>query len=803
MKKLKLLIVFSLSVFFADAQFVLSGKIADSSGELLAGAAVQLKSKDIKLGTIANTKGVYEFTDIKKGDYIVSVSFLGFQTISKNISITQTTTINFKLPESSYMAEEVIVSSTRASDKTPVTFSIVKKGELEKNNLGQDLPLMLSMEPSIVTTTDAGAGVGYTGLRIRGSNIQRINVTVNGIPLNDPESHGVFFVNMPDFTSSLNSVQVQRGVGTSTNGGGAFGATINMQTDNVETKAFGEVNSSVGAFNTLKNNVRFGTGMLKGKWAFEGRLSKITSDGYIDRASSDLKSFFVQGGYYTDNTTVKAVIFSGKEKTYQAWWGVDQWTIDNLGRTFNWAGVIYNKYGSMRFYDNQTDNYQQDHYQLHISQKLLSNLRFNAALHYTYGRGYYEEYNQNEDLNNYPIGYQYFGYDSVSNGSGGYNYFYHDTIKTSDIITRRWLDNDFYGATYSFDYINKNLNIVFGGAVNKYANARHFGEIIWAQFTGNTNICDTYYDNTSNKFDLNNYLKVNYQVLPSLNIFGDLQMRMVDYTASGIDKGGAIINIDKNYTFFNPKFGLTYSLAVVGDIYSSFAIANREPVRTDFIDAPDDVTPEPEKLNDIEFGIRKKDKSYFYTANLFYMKYKNQLVLTGELNDVGAPIRANVGESYNMGVELDGGIKPINWFALRANLALSASNTDYKEENNNNEIINYNNVQLSLTPQTVGGAQLSFYPVKNAEIGVVYRYISKQYLDLTQNNSRILDAYTFTNINLAYSFYPEFMQEIKFTLLVNNVFNQLYASNGYMWGSTPYYYPQAGINFLTGVKLRF
>jgi len=801
MKKLKLVIVFSLLAVIANAQFVLSGKVTDNTGETLSGAAVQLK--DSRLGTITDANGEYKISGIKKGENTIVVSFLGYKTVSKIILISQNTTLNFVLEESPFMAEEVIVSGTRASDKTPVTYTIVKKEELEQNNLGQDLPLMLSMEPSVVTTTDAGAGVGYTGLRIRGSNIQRINVTVNGIPLNDPESHGVFFVNMPDFTSSLNSVQVQRGVGTSTNGGGAFGATINMETNSIETKAFAEINSSAGSFNTFKNNVRFGTGLLKGKWAFEGRLSKITSDGYIDRASSDLKSFFVQGGYYTDKTTVKAVIFSGKEKTYQAWWGVDQWTMDNLGRTFNWAGVIFNDDGSMRFYDNQTDNYQQDHYQLHLSQKLLPDLRFNAALHYTYGRGYYEEYNQGENLADYPIGYQYFGYDSVANGTGGYNYFYHDTIKTSDIITRRWLDNDFYGATYSLDYSKNKINIIFGGAINKYANARHFGEIIWSQFTGNTNMGDTYYDNTSDKFDFNNYLKLNYQVLPNFNLFGDLQVRMVDYTASGIDKGGAVINIDKNYTFFNPKFGFTYNHHIIGDIYGSFAIANREPIRTDFLDAPGGVTPEPEKLNDIELGVRKKDKLYFYNANFYYMQYKNQLVLTGELNDVGAPIRANVGESYNMGVELDGGAKPLNWLAFRANLALSTSNTDYKEQGENNQIIVYNHVQLSFTPQAVGGVQLNFYPVKNSEISITQRYVSKQYLDLTENNDRVLDAYNFTNINLSYSFYPAFMNEIKLTLLVNNVFNQLYSSNGYMWGSTPYYYPQAGINLLAGVKLRF
>lgn len=784
----------------AQAQHTLSGTVTNKDGEALIGASVQFKN--LQLGTITNEMGEFEIRQVSSGNYTIKVSYLGYEPTEKQVSIDGNKTIDFTLKATSFMAEEVIVESTRANEKTPVTFSVVEKEALESKNMGQDLPYMLSMEPSLVTTSDAGAGVGYTGLWIRGSNIQRINVTVNGIPLNDPESHGVFWVNMPDFTSSVNSAQIQRGVGTSTNGGGAFGATINLETNTVKKEAFAEVNSSAGSFNTFKNNVRFGTGLIKGKWAFEGRLSKISSDGYIDRASSDLKSFFVQGGYYTNNTTIKAVAFSGKEETYQAWWGVDEETMESLGRTYNWAGYIYEDDGTERFYDNQVDNYQQDHYQLHISQKVLPNLTFNGALHYTYGRGYYEEYYQNENMVDFGLNNLYFGFDSTQN-NGAYNFFYHDTVNQSDMIVRRWLDNHFYGGTYALDYNMGKLNFNFGGAYNKYADAKHFGEIIWAEYASNSQIRDKFYDNVSNKTDFNNYLKINYSPIKGLNFFVDAQLRNVIYTGQGTDKGGTLIDIDENYTFFNPKVGISYQIKDMGMVYGSLAISNREPIRTDFTDAPSGITPEPEKLTDIELGFRNRTKNNFYNANFYYMKYTNQLVLTGEINDVGSPIRSNVGESYRMGLELDGGVKPFDWAQLRANMALSTTNTDYRAQISDTEFDLFNDVQISFSPQVIGGIEAQFHPIKDATITWTTRYVSKQYLDLTENEDRTLDAYNFSNLSLAYSVFPQQMKELQFSLLINNMFNQLYSSNGYMWGTTPYYYPQAGINVLGGVKLKF
>ncbi len=790
------LMCFSISIY---SQHKISGTLTDKDGKPLVGANVIIK--ELKVGATSDKAGTYTINNIEEGNYTLKVSFIGFEEINQSIAVKKNLELSFSLEDAVITGEEIIVKSTRAGISTPTTYSEVGKEAIESKNLGQDMPYLLGMEPSLVTTSDAGAGIGYTGLWIRGSNIQRINVTVNGVPINDAESHGVFWVNMPDFASSIESAQVQRGVGTSTNGGGAFGATINLETNLVEEEAFGEINSSFGSFNTLKNNARFGTGLIKNKWAFEGRLSKVSTDGYIDRASSDLSSYFVQGGYYTDKTTVKAVVFSGREKTYQAWYGVDQWTMDNYGRSFNWAGVIYNEDGSMRYYDNQTDNYQQDHYQLHWSQKLNNKLSFNTALHYTYGRGYYEEYKQGEELGGYPIGIQYFGLDSTLVGSN-YTPFYHDTIQSADLIVRRWLDNHFYGATFALNYTTNKLNMSVGGALNKYANARHFGEIIWAQYAGSTSYGDKYYDNKANKTDFNIYTKADYKVSNQFGLFVDIQLRNILYKAEGADKGGATIGINESYAFFNPKAGVTYNLSMLGQVYASVAVANREPIRTDFLDAPEGIKPEPEQLIDYEIGLRRRNNNGFYSFNFYYMKYKNQLVLTGEINDVGSPIRANVGESYRAGIELDGGYQPLSWFRFRANATFSTTSTDYKQLVDS-AIVNFDNVQISFSPQVVAGIELTLLPFKNFDVSAIGRQVSRQYLDLTENNAHSLDPYTTLNLRIGYKIEPSFMNEIQFTLMVNNLLNAEYSTNGYMWGDTPYYYPQAGTNFLAGVSLKF
>ncbi|MBN2349716.1 MAG: TonB-dependent receptor [Bacteroidales bacterium] len=781
------------------SQHSISGNVSDTENRPLIGANVILE--DTGYGSVTDEGGNFLLKNLPGGEYNLRISYVGYETAVVKIILNQSREVNVKLEYSTILGEEVIVKATRAGDNTPTTFSVIEKSRLSQNNLGRDLPYLLSMEPSVVTTSDAGTGVGYTGMWIRGSNIQRINVTVNGIPINDPESHGVFWVNMPDFASSVESAQLQRGVGTSTNGGGAFGATINFETDHFNREAFGELNSSAGSFNTWKNSLRFGSGLINGHWAVEGRLSKITSDGYIDRASSDLKSFFIQGGYYSAKTTLKAVVFSGKEVTYQAWNGIDSETMKNH-RTFNSAGAVYDENWNITgFYDNETDNYQQDHYQLHFLQNLAPGFNMNASLHYTYGRGYYEQFYSNEFLADYPIGNQYFGLDSMDTGAG-FEYFYHDTVQYADMIVRRWLENDFYGTTFSLNYTNNNIDLILGGAWNKYANAKHFGEIIWAEYTGNMNLGDTYYNNISDKTDINTYIKVNYSFFNGFNAFIDLQVRNVVYLAEGTDKSGDIISIDKKYTFFNPKAGISYNLKDVGLFYLSYAVANREPIRTDFIDAPNSIVPQPERLKDMELGIRYKSGNYFYNANVFLMNYTNQLVLTGEINDVGSPIRANVGKSVRYGVELDGGKQFNELLSFRMNILYGNTQTNFKRLEDE-EIVSYNKVSLSFSPKIVSGGELIFSPFQGFSAALLGKYISRQYLDNTQNRNKSIDAYFVNDLRLAYTLKPKLIEHITFTFMINNITDREYSSNGYLWGETPYYYPQAGINFLGGIQVRF
>jgi iron complex outermembrane receptor protein len=782
------------------SQFSVSGKVIDEKGNALNGANVYLKGSGNE--SVSDNGGLFIIKPVKKGDYTMEITFLGYQKISKQLHIDSNLVCNFIMQPSSIWGEEIIVKATRAASNTPVTFSTVAKKDIESKNLGQDIPYLLGMEPAVVYSSDAGTGVGYTGIWVRGSNIQRINVTVNGIPINDPESHFVVWVNMPDIASSAESSQVQRGVGTSTNGGGAFGATINLETDYIDRKSFGEINNSFGSFNTWKNNVRFGTGLIKEKWALEGRASSITSDGYIDRGSSNLKSFFLQGGYFTDATTAKFVIFSGKEKTYQTWNGTDKETMEK-DRTFNSCGAIYDTDWNIKgFYDNETDNYQQDNYQFHVSQRLAKNLNFNGALHYTYGRGYYEQYYSNRFLGDFaPIGVQYFGFDSLF-ASGKYTYYYRDTVSTGDLIVRQWLDNDFYGGTFSFQYNSSKLNITLGGAANKYSDGKHYGEIIWAEFAGNSKPRDQYYYNVSEKTDINTYIKTEFKPFNKFGVFVDLQLRKIGYTDKGDETGYGLVNIDKEYLFFNPKAGFTYTIPKLGLLYASYAMAHREPIRTDFLDAPENVIPEAEVLQDIEIGLRRKSDKMFYSMASYLMLYTNQLALNGEINDVGYPIRENVGRSYRYGLEIDGGMMAFNWFSFRANIALSNSATDFKQ-NNNDTIKEYKGVQISYSPQVVGGIELTFVPVKNLNLTYNARYVGMQYLDLTEAKEKRLDPYFINNLRLGYVLKPKFMDEITFSLMINNIFDIEYSSNAYLYENVPYYYPQAGINFLAGISLKF
>ncbi|WP_375584510.1 TonB-dependent receptor [Cyclobacterium xiamenense] len=786
---------------WALSQHRIQGIVQDAeAGIPLPGATITLEGT--KRGTVSDREGKFELRDLASGEWKVVVSYVGYRSGAYPVRLPQESPLQIRLTPATLTTEAFIVNGTRASATTPTTFQVIDKSDLSKNNLGQDLPLLLNYTPSMVTHSDAGAGVGYTGLRIRGTDQTRINVTVNGIPLNDAESHGVFWVNMPDFASSVENIQIQRGVGTSTNGAATFGASLNIQTDTKREEAYAETDHSVGSFATRKHTVKAGTGLIDDRWAVDARLSRISSDGYVDRAFSDLRSYFVSGGYYGKDHVVKVNIFSGAEQTYQAWNGVPESLLAS-NRT-------YNSYT----YENETDNYQQDHYQFIYAGTWGANLKANAALHYTQGQGYYEQFRPEDNLlSNY-------GIEPIVIGS--------EVISQTDIIRRRWLDNDFFGAVFSLNYVSRNgrLDAILGGGANRY-DGDHFGEIIWMGVSADTDIRDRYYDNVAVKDDRNVYLKTTYEVLERLYLFGDFQWRNVYYRFDGINNDLRTITGSQNYNFFNPKIGLSFEAGQGKTWYASYAVANREPVRRDFTDSPLTEIPRPETLNNIEAGIRVSQNRYQYSANLYYMGYQDQLVLTGQLNDVGAYIRENVGSSYRAGIELDGAWQLDSRWTIGGNLAFSRNKIDAFTEYNDiydenwefagQEAIGYQDTDIAFSPSFVGAALVDFRPVKDLEISLLNKYVGRQYLDNTQQENRSLDPFWTTDLRLSYSWSPGFVREMVFSLKVNNLFNELYEPNGYTFsyfvpseGNTNrklvtenFYYPMAGTNYLGGVSIRF
>jgi len=671
--------------------------------------------------------------------------------------------------------DEVLVSAIRVTSKTPVSFSNLSKKEIQTRNLGQDIPILMNYLPSVVTTSDAGNGVGYTGIRVRGSDATRVNVTINGIPYNDSESHGTYWVNMPDFASSLQSVQLQRGVGTSTNGAGAFGASLNMLTDSYSEKASGEISNSFGSFNTHKHTVKFSTGLLNDHFEIAGRVSTLKSDGYIDRANSDLKSYFLQGTYVGKTTLIKALAFGGKEKTYQSWNGIDGETLLS-NRTFNSAGVFTDELGQTRYYNNETDNYQQDHYQLHWNEKISSNWNTNLAFHYTKGKGYYENYKEEADFSSYgltPI---------VINGT---------TISTTDLIRQKWLDNDFYGTTFSANYQSKQLEVIFGGSYNKYE-GDHFGKVIWARYASQSELGDHYYDDYASKTDGTTFAKINYQVAENLSLFGDLQVRNVHYKANSYETG----LVNDNFTFFNPKAGVNYTINDKNNLYFSYARANREPNRTDY----EGGSVKPEKLNDFELGWRYLSEKIQFNSNVYYMAYKDQLILTGTLDDVGNPIRSNSEKSYRLGLEVDATFVVSKQISVRPNFTLSRNkNLDLAVSGHN-----YGTKDISYSPSVIAGNSLIYKPTESLQIVWLQKYVGQQYMNNIESAESTLADYFINDLNISYEIKPKsIFKSIVIKGLVNNILDKKYSSNGYMWDIYPYYYPQAGTNFLAGLTLKF
>ncbi|MBK5279084.1 MAG: TonB-dependent receptor [Bacteroidia bacterium] len=769
----------------SKAQSIVSGTIRDAkTKEVLVGATVQLENQNRI--AVSDERGLFELTRIPDGQISLLIKFLGYVDFHHIVNVSGNVHVEFTLEESAQLTDEVVVYATRANDKTPTTFTNVSGLALQKQNFGQDMPQLLNWTPSLVTTSDAGTGIGYTGLRIRGSDATRINVTINGIPYNDSESQGTYWVDIPDVASSTQSVQIQRGVGTSTNGGSAFGGSVNLQTNSLQTDPYSEVILVGGSFNTQRYTLKAGTGLINNRWAFDGKVSRITSDGYVDRASSDLSSYYLSGGYYGKRTIVKFITFGGHEKTYQSWNGNDSETM-KTNRTFNSAGAFYDaNWNVTDYYDNEVDDYRQDHYQVHLTQKLSDNWNANVSLHYTYGRGYYEQYKQDNSFASLGLT------DIVLKDT---------TITSGDFIVRRWLDNKFYGTTFSFNYEKEKTSLAIGGAFNQYGHARHFGEIIWGQYAANSQIRQHYYDGVSQKNDFNIYAKWNYEISTAVNAFVDLQYRTVDYKTSGINDDLMPYDINEIFNFFNPKAGLSYSLSPSDVLYGSYAIANREPNRTDYLDGV--VKPKAEKLGNIETGWRRNQEKYKIEANYFMMNYTDQLVLTGKLDNVGNPIRENIGKSYRTGVELSGVLRVTDRWTWNTNVTWSVNkNKDFVvDETKLNE---KQNTSIILSPKWIAGSQLTWNAFTSFKATLLTKYVGKQYLDNTQTESLTLEHYFINDMSFNYTLTPKGMKAIELSLLVNNLFDVKYSSNGATYGDgVAYYYPQAGRNFLAMVAVKF
>lgn len=784
MKKIFLFALFILGNGYVSAQTTVKLTVLNLlTDEPVSHAFVELAGKHV----YTNGNGKAAFVVREHGPKDLYVHLIGYEDFREQLQVAgleleKTIRLNPFIEE----LVTIELSGIKASEKTPIPFTDLDAEQIEKSNTGRDVAFTLEQTPSVVATSDAGAGVGYTGIRVRGSDATRINVTVNGIPLNDPESQGVWWVNTPDLMSSTSNMQLQRGVGTSTNGAGAFGASLNMQTDGFQEKAFGEIHVGAGSFNTQRYTANFGSGLINEHFWVGGRLSRIESDGYVDRAASDLKSYYLNAGFKNNNTMVRAVVFGGNEETYQAWNGIDSATFAN-NPTFNSAGAKYDEnWNVIGYYDNEVDNYSQDHYQLHWNQIINDNWNFNLSFHYTYGRGYYEQYKQGEFMPDY-------GLTPVVIGQ--------DTIENTDLIRRKWLDNDFYGTVFSVNYTNEKLNVILGGGYNQY-DGRHYGEVIWARTASDSEIRQRYYESNSDKSDFNIYAKAVYDINAEWSVFGDLQVRNVNYTSGGVDDG-VPYNFEDNNLFVNPKAGVNWQMADNRRLYLSYAATSREPNRTDLLYADPNNPVKPERLQDIELGYQTVMGKTAMTVNGYYMFYTNQLVLTGEIDNVGSPIRKNVGKSYRTGLEIIFDIQLASWARWSPNATFSMNkNQDYKEEGSAG-VIEYGSTNIAYSPNVIGASNLEFYPIQGLTLGLFTKYVGEQYLSNTDNDRHKLDDYLINDVRIAYDIPLAGVKKLNVYFNVYNIFDVKYASNGYTWGVTPYYYAQAGTNFMGGVHLKF
>lgn len=819
MKRIPLLILLFFAAFSTKAQLKITGSVVSSANhQPVAGASISINNVP---SCTADASGKFTCTVPSSGMYSILISSLSYADYKQSLSLNVDTVITIFLLPLPVLTEEIIVAATRANEKTPVSMSSVSKTDIEKQNSGQDLPYLLNQLPSVVVTSDAGNGIGYTGIRIRGTDPSRINVTVNGIPINDAESHNMYWVDLPDLASSVENIQVQRGVGTSTNGAGAFGGSINIQTLHSSDSAFAEINSSAGSFNTFKNTVLFGSGRINKFWSVDGRLSKISSDGYIDRASSDLKSFFVSTGFTGRKTIARLQVFSGKEITYQSWNGVPEARLNNdvegmmeyISRNFSETVEAENLLNSGRNYNyytykNQVDDYQQDYYQLHLSHAFSPVLKATAALHYTYGHGFYEEFKYAGDFNGGGTLSKY-GLDDITIGN--------ETISASDLVRRKWLKNDFYGVTFSLNYDpSEKHQFILGGAANEY-DGLHFHELKWMQYAVHVAPDQRYFNDEAIKTDNNIFLKYTFNINKNISLFTDQQVRSVNYQFNGVlDKSSEIVEQEDRLNFYNPKAGIYIVTGKNTSAYASAGVAHKEPNRDDYTESTTASRPKPEQLIDYEAGFIYKNRKLNASVNFYYMEYKDQLVLTGALNDVGNYTRTNAPESYRTGVEIAASVQPLKNISAGATITFSQNKinsfTEYltNYEDGTETSTSFSNTDIAFSPAAVGSAFLRYNITRNLSVQLDGKYVGKQFLDNTSDDKRSIDAYSLLNGNISYVIHPSFADEIALRFFCNNLLDLEYVSNGYTYGyiygdtvRENMYYPQAGINFTGQIAVKF
>jgi iron complex outermembrane receptor protein len=802
------LVIIAVFIFIADVSavqdkaFVISGKVTDQSGDPVAGASVRIDNTF--LGVYSRPDGTYSIGNLKDGTYVLLFSFMGYEQESREVVLSENVVIDVTLSRKTMFPGEVVVNATRAGNFTPLSYYTVGKEVIQKHNIGHDLPFILSMTPSLIETSEAGNGIGYTNLRIRGSDASRINVTIDGVPLNDPESQQVFWVDIPDLASSVDNIQVQRGVGTSSNGAGAFGATVSIQTKNPENKPFAEISLGAGSFNTFKNTLSVGTGLLAGKFAFQVRFSDLRSEGFIDRTGSDHRSAFMSGHFRTGKSHLKANIILGEEHTGIGWWGLPKELLHE-NRRYNPAGEYTDENGIKKYYDNESDNYNQNHYHLFYTRKINNNLSFNTTFHYTAGKGYYEEYKEDVTLANY----------GLSAATGEVQHF------KSDLVRQKWMANDYYGLIYSFKYLGSKIDVTTGGGANYYS-GDHYGKIIWTS-VGTIDKDLRWYFNNGTKKEFNIYGKTDYSINDIISVFGDLQYRFISYDMTGNDDDLKDLGQKHRFHFFNPKAGIFLSLNSNQDAYLSFSLANREPTRSDFKEAAGDVnaTPRSERLYDTELGYKMRGEKFSLCVNGYYMLYDDQLVPTGELSNTGYSIMTNVKKSYRLGIEISAGIKPFKFLAWDFNLTKSRNKildfieyyidyntSDWSEEYKSKYL---GAVDIAYSPSLVGSSDMNFTIFKNTEFHFITKYVGKQYFDNTMNNDRMIDPYLVNSLRLDFRPVIPLIKSTEIQLLVNNLFNAKYESNAYggNWyedgdeKTWAYYFPQAGVNFLVRAGFAF